>query len=196
MAQFSLLAFGQQQLGLRTGAALLGAMICLSSAAAEGQALKKPSLVTGDDPQRFMLIEVEGEYLRLDRRLGDISTCTKLNDVWRCTPAPDAELAYLSEIERLSAEVTELKARLAAIDSSGLGKDKQNGGSASPLLSQPEGGSPRVEAPRSETQQAPRLSEKDEKELEEVLGITEMAMRRFFGLMRDLQKDFEGSSQP
>lgn len=195
MAQFSLRAFGERQLGLRSGAALLGVMICLSSAAAEGQALKKPSLVTGDDPQRFALIEVEGEYLRLDRRLGDISVCKKLNDVWRCTPAPDAELAYLSEIERLSAEVTELKARLASTGGAGSGAEKQNGGSAAPPLSPPETGAPRVEAPKTETQQAPRLSEKDEKELEEVLGVTEMAMRRFFGLMREFQQDMNGSSR-
>lgn len=188
MARISLLTCQGKRAARAGGLALLLTLASLTAASAEGQALKAPALVTGDDPQRFALIEVEGEYLRLDRRLGDISTCKKLNDVWRCSPAPDAELAYLAEIERLSAEVTELKARLAS-----LGKTPGDGATPVPLTGKPEQDAPKAETPENEP---PRLSEKDEKELEQVLGFTEMAMRRFFGLMREFQQDMDGTARP
>ncbi|WP_439528295.1 hypothetical protein [Pannonibacter sp.] len=191
MARISPLASQGKRVARASGVALLLVLVSLTAVSAEGQALKAPALVTGDDPQRFALVEVEGEYLRLDRRLGDISTCKKLNDVWRCSPAPDAELAYLAEIERLSAEVTELKARLAS-----LGMTPSDGATPMPLTGKPEQDAPKAETPKNEPLRTPRLSEKDEKELEEVLGFTEMAMRRFFGLMREFQQDLDGTARP
>ncbi|NBN78794.1 hypothetical protein GWI72_10995 [Microvirga tunisiensis] len=182
---------GRRGTWLRASALLAAGVAVLTalSTGAGAQSLKKPDLVTGDDPDRFALVQVEGDYLRLDRRLGDISLCEKRNEIWRCAPVPDAERAYLAEIERLSAEVTELKARLASLGP--VAPSTPSPAAPGPAPSAPSDVPPTGLAPQPAPGSGPRLSEKDEQQLEEVLGFTELAMRRFFGLMRDLQQEME-----
>ncbi|SUB00065.1 Uncharacterised protein [Pannonibacter phragmitetus] len=133
-----------------------------------------PSEAPVADPQRYALVKVDGNYLRLDRVAGTIAFCKPVNGVWRCMPSPDAEAAYLGEIDQLRQENAALRQEIAVLkgetDSTTLGR-------------------PSAEAPRGNTRPAPELSQKDEEQLDEMLSFTEQAMRRFFGLMRDLQKE-------
>ena len=126
------------------------------------------------DPRRYALVKVDGSYLRLDRVAGTIAFCKPANGVWRCMPSPDAEAAYLGEIDQLRQENAALRQEIAAL--------KGNSDSGVP-------GRPSSEAPRGNTRPAPELSQKDEEQLDEMLSFTEQAMRRFFGLMRDLQRE-------
>ena len=132
--------------------------------------------VTDGDPDRFSLVEADGDILRVDRQNGTISICRERNQSWRCNPVPLAEEAYLAEINELAAEVDRLTARLEDLDSNG-------GASKKPELSQ--------RPTRPDSGEGSGWTEDDE-ELERVLTFTESAMRRFFGMVRDLQKDFKG----
>jgi hypothetical protein len=126
------------------------------------------------DPRRYALVKVDGSYLRLDRVAGTIAFCKPVNGLWRCLPAPDAEAAYLDEIDQLRQENAALRNEIAS------------------LKAQPDGtatGSLSPETPRGGIRPAPELSPKDEEQLDEMLTFTEQAMRRFFGLMRDLQAE-------
>lgn len=128
------------------------------------------------DPQRYALVKVEGSYLRLDRVAGTIAFCKPVNGLWRCLPAPDAEAAYLDEIDQLRQENAALKNEIAAMK----GEAGGNGGGTGSLSAEP---------PRGGIRPSPELSPKDEEQLDEMLTFTEQAMRRFFGLMRDLQAE-------
>ncbi|WP_434053044.1 MAG: hypothetical protein RDA78_28090 [Roseibium sp.] len=132
--------------------------------------------VTEGDASRFSLVEADGDILRVDRQTGTISICLKQNESWRCNPVPLAEEAYLAEINELAAEVDRLTARLEDLDADG-------GSSKAPDLSQ--------RRPKPDSDGDSPWTE-DEEELERVLTFTESAMRRFFGMVRELQKDFEG----
>lgn len=130
--------------------------------------------VTDGAPDRFSLVETDGDILRVDRQNGTISICQEQNGSWRCNPVPLAEEAYLAEINELAAEVDRLTARLEKLDADG-GSSKSP--APSPKRTQPDSGSDWTD---------------DDEELERVLTFTESAMRRFFGMVRELQKDFEG----
>ncbi|WP_428671550.1 hypothetical protein [Roseibium sp.] len=169
-------------------ATLLGGSAALLIAVSAGAAQDKVSpevtvKVTDGDPDRFSLVAVDGGILRVDRQNGTVTICMEQSDAWRCNPVPLAEDAYLAEINDLAAEVDRLKARLAELESdadgTGLAPETETGRSES----SPGDG----EKPSGK----PRLLDKEEEELEKVLTFTESAMRRFFGMVRELQKEFD-----
>lgn len=144
--------------------------------------------VTGGQPERFSLVVVDGDVLRVDRQTGTVSVCGQKNDAWRCNPVPQAEEAYQLEINELSAEVDRLTARLEE-----LGDDGSQGLQIPPGAAiDPKGQNSGQDAPDAEAPSS-GLTKKDEEELDKVLTFTESAMRRFFGMVRDLQKDLDGS---
>ncbi|ADZ71649.1 hypothetical protein [Polymorphum gilvum] len=134
------------------------------------------------DRNRYSLIAVDGEYLRLDRSTGAVAFCRRVNALWRCMPAPDAEAAYQAEIERLTQEIERLTQEIERLAARVEDLEGQRTEPAPPMPSQREV----PDAAESE------LSQKDEQQLDEILDFTEKAMRRFFGLMKDLQQGFEG----
>jgi len=156
------------------------AMLATAPAAQDKVAPEDAEAATGGEPGRYSLVAVDGEILRVDRQNGTVSICVEQNDAWRCNPVPLAEEAYLAEINELAGEVDRLTARLDSLESGSGETDRQlPPGSA---LDRPG---------KDQDEVSPLLSEEDE-ELEKMLTFTESAMRRFFGMVRDLQKDFEG----
>ncbi|WP_209001130.1 hypothetical protein [Stappia sp. BW2] len=138
--------------------------------------------VTKGQANRFSLVKVDEDILRVDRQNGTVSICKEQSDAWRCNPVPLAEEAYLAEINELAGEVDRLTARLEELEGKGGKSGKQL----------PPGSALDRPAPKpGEGGRSPSATEEDE-ELEKVLTFTESAMRRFFGMVRDLQKDFEG----
>jgi len=143
--------------------------------------------VTEGRPDRYSLVRTEEDILRVDRQNGTVSVCRKRNADWRCRPVPLAEEAYLAEINELAGEVDRLTARLEDLESGDGGKTRPlPPGSA---LDRPEAVKPESDKPSVD--ESSRLDEEAEEELEKVLTFTESAMRRFFGMVRDLKKDFE-----
>ncbi|MGX1498089.1 hypothetical protein ACSSV1_003140 [Labrenzia sp. MBR-25] len=141
--------------------------------------------VTKGQADRFSLVKVDDDILRVDRQNGTVSICKEQSEAWRCNPVPLAEDAYLAEINELAGEVDRLTARLEEVEGNGAKPEKQL----------PPGSALDRPAPKSgENGSSPSTTEEDE-ELEKVLTFTESAMRRFFGMVRDLQKDFEGDTK-
>ena len=146
---------------------------------------------------RYSLAESDGDILRVDRKTGTVSFCRKSGDAWRCMPAPVAEDAYQAdiaqlddEVDRLKAHVLELEARIAALQPE---TDEGEGAVPSPETERAKP-VPRMSEPaepgESTQKPAPNLSEEDEHQLKRMMDFSEKAMRRFFGLMRDLQTEF------
>ncbi|MEP3275099.1 MAG: hypothetical protein ABJN26_12125 [Stappiaceae bacterium] len=120
---------------------------------------------------RFVLSDTGDGWLRLDRSNGRVSLCEETNGRVMCLPVPDAATAYELEIERLlgenaalEARVTELETKLAA-NGPKSGKQQSNGSQKS-------------------------LTESEE-EFDQMMNLTEKAMRRFFGMVRTLQDEFD-----
>lgn len=134
---------------------------------------------------RFSLVRVDGEILRVDRQNGTVSVCSEQNGAWRCNPVPLAEEAYLAEINELAGEVDRLTARLEKTET-GPTEEAPRALPPGSALDRP-GSSGSGKTPGAGS----RMDKEDEEELEKVLTFTESAMRRFFGMVRDLKKDFE-----
>lgn len=162
----------------RVIALLLGGVLLAQTAVAQEEAL---------DQDRYGIEKTDEGYLRIDRESGHVSLCQKANGAWRCAPVPDAQLALedeidelRNEIERLSARNNELEAKILAISRaadealSGISQDDVK---------------PKTGAPSDS------LTQSDEEQIDRALDFTEKAMRRFFGLMKDLRDEFEDSNQ-
>ncbi|MET1414247.1 hypothetical protein ABVF61_18380 [Roseibium sp. HPY-6] len=160
------------------------ATVLMSAVTAQAQSdisSEATEAVSEGQPKRFSLVAVDGDILRVDRQNGTIAICRERNGSWRCNPVPLAEEAYLAEINELAAEVDRLTAKLEQLDNVEGGKKPTSPGSA---LKQPGDDS-------GSGDQSSKWAEEDE-ELERMLTFTESAMRRFFGMVRELQRDFEG----
>ncbi|WP_298959254.1 hypothetical protein [uncultured Roseibium sp.] len=163
--------------------AIVAAMIFATSVGAESRVSPEDiEAVTGGAADRYSLVAVDDDILRVDRQNGTVSVCKEQSASWRCNPVPLAEDAYLAEINDLAEEVDRLTARLQELE------DGAGDGAIVPPGKAPEKADPETGS-ENETS---RLNEKDEKELEQMMTFTESAMRRFFGMVRELQRDFEG----
>lgn len=67
-----------------------------------------------DDAGRYTMTPTPEGALRLDRRTGVVSHCEKQGGAFRCSVVPDERHALQDEIDRLSRENAELRARLEA----------------------------------------------------------------------------------
>jgi hypothetical protein len=153
--------------------------------------------------QRYGLVEANGDILRIDREAGSVSFCRKINEAWRCMPAPLAEQAYQEEIADLSKEIDRLNARIRDLEVAAADQPEgtapqagaENGelpqiGEDKPAEGQTaEGKTP----PADKDKSASRLSDEDEQQLERMMQFSEKAMRRFFGLMKDLQTEMDSN---
>lgn len=150
--------------------------------------------------KRYGLVESNGDILRIDREAGSVSFCRKINDAWRCMPAPLAEEAYQEEIADLSKEIDRLNARIRDLEATasaqpeGVAPEAGTENGEPPQTAEnkpPEGQTAEEKTPQVDKDKSPsRLSDKDEQQLERMMQFSEKAMRRFFGLMKDLQTEF------
>ncbi|MEP0233935.1 hypothetical protein [Roseibium sp.] len=185
--------------GLIALAGMTFASPLLTNAHAEEQAAIEPESDVDQkadlaQQQRYALVPSGDDILRIDREAGSVSFCRKANDIWRCVPAPLAEEAYLAEIASLADEVDQLKARLHELEADatntplGLEQPGSGEGAASPGI---KGEAPAAGNADREMGEDTPLSEEDEAQLEQMLNFSEKAMRRFFGLMKDLRDELE-----
>ncbi|MHC5654397.1 hypothetical protein [Stappia sp.] len=137
-----------------------------------------PALAQQDRPQvdkdRYVLAPAGDIFLRLDRNSGRVAECSRHNESWRCVAVPDAQKAMEAEIARLGDQVAALKAETDRLRAQ-LGEDQKE----DPYADKPDG-------------PGPQFTPREEKELDEALDFTEKAMRRFFGMMKTLKKEYDG----
>jgi hypothetical protein len=73
---------------------------------------------------RFQIEKSGDNYIRLDRKSGAISTCTLAGSTLDCRASADERAALQTEIDRLSAEVEQLKAAGPdTVSGTGISKD-------------------------------------------------------------------------
>jgi hypothetical protein len=136
-----------------------------------------------DRPQverdRYVLAPAGDIFLRLDRETGRVAECSKVNATWRCVAVPDAQLALEAEIERLGDQSAALRAENDELRRrAGIARPGESVPKTDALPNEDEGGEP-------------TFSPEEEKELGRALDFTEKAMRRFFGMMKTLRKEYD-----
>ena len=66
------------------------------------------------EDSRFTFHRIDGGYLRLDGRSGQVSKCARQPTGWQCQAVPDERAALEAEIARLQADNVTLKKELLA----------------------------------------------------------------------------------
>jgi hypothetical protein len=119
----------------------------------------------GED-SRFSFFHVDGGYLRLDGRSGQVSLCMRRQAGWLCQAAPEERAALEAEIARLQTQNAALKKAL-------LGHD----------LPLPAGVSPDVPAAGQGSPAAPG------REGHQIMSVIETVWRRLVAMIVSVQRD-------
>ena len=77
-------------------------LLAPAAVAQDSVAPETADAVTKGQADRFSLVRVDEDILRVDRQNGTVSICKEQSDAWRCNPVPLAEDAYLAEINELA----------------------------------------------------------------------------------------------
>lgn len=118
-------------------------------------------------PDRYSVNEQDGGIVRVDKATGQVSFCDVKKSNVICRLGADERDAYEVELERLGERIAVLEKQVEQ--------------------------SP-VQTKRPE-KSVPGIARKDsqfDKELDKAMDFAESAMRRFFGMVHRLKKDFEG----
>ena len=100
------------------------ALVVLALAMLPMSALAQSTTSSDADPDRFQIDRRGDMIIRLDRRSGAISTCTEMDGTLDCRASADERAALQDEIDRLAAEVDDLKSQLAGTPREGTGFSK------------------------------------------------------------------------
>jgi len=110
----------------------------------------------------YSLQPAVGDYLKIDRRTGDVSHCAVRGGAWSCQLIAEDRKAYEERIAELEAENDRLSKRIAALEAEG------------------------------KNARAPLLDENDERRLQEFLDLGDRMFRHFFDLVERLRQRDEG----
>ena len=110
----------------------------------------------------YSLQPAVGDYLKIDRRTGDVSHCAARDGAWSCQLIAEDRKAYEERIAELEAENDRLSKRLAALE-------QQNN-----------------------NERAPLLDKDDERRVQEFLDLGDRMFRHFFDLVERLRQRDEG----
>ncbi|GJM03636.1 MAG: hypothetical protein DHS20C08_21370 [Rhodomicrobium sp.] len=133
--------------------------------------------VSAHETGRYTLLETKEGVLRLDKRNGNLDTCSKNQDKWECKPIDSGNEAYKPPSEEMDAESGDtisalrlknlkLKQRIADLEA------KQTPGDLS----------------EDETQKK-ALKLPSEEEVDEAISYMEKMIRKFRGAMKRLHKE-------
>lgn len=125
------------------------------------------------DTNRFSWVETDDGLMRLDQETGTISLCARSVDGWRCAPVVDEVQPEQARIAELEAEIGALRAEVARLEAdAGVAGTSGN-----------------------TTGQANGLVLPDEEEVDEAFKFLEGTLKRFKGLMEQLE-DPKGEGTP
>ena len=153
---------------------MLLTVLVLTPAGLAGWAQNAP--VQGDD-SRYTFHQVDGGYLRLDGRTGQVSICTPRAAGWACQTVADERTALEAEIARLQAENIALKKELLAHN-----------------LALPDTVKPGE--PTLKPEEPSRLQLPTDAEFNQMMAFVEKVWRRLVDMVGTLQKDTQRQSQP
>ena len=124
------------------------------------------------DDSRYTVKQVDGGYLRLDGRTGQVSICTPQAAGWACQAVADDRTALEAEIARLQAEIVALKRELLAHN-----------------LALP--GTVKPGEPTVKPEEPSRLQLPTDAEFNKMMAFVEKVWRRLVDMVGTLQKDMQ-----
>lgn len=124
--------------------------------------------------ERYQLEKVQDGTLRLDRKTGEVSYCRKIGSSVVCTMAADERGVLLRAAEELEQRVEELEKRLAAVEADVASQKNQKDVMDEEIM--------------ADDQPAADLKG-DENEMDKALRVTETVMRRFIGMIKELNTE-------
>lgn len=137
--------------------------VILAALVASGTLLSVSALAAEEAPDDgYSLQPAVGEYLKIDRRTGDVSLCAARAGAWSCQLIADDRKAYEERIAELEAENGRLGKRMAELEA------------------------------QIHREQAPLLDQEDERRLQEFFELGDRMFRHFFGLVDRLRERDEG----
>ncbi len=153
------------------------------------------------DNGRYTMSPTPDGVIRLDTRMGSISTCrNEAGTGWSCYAVPDERAAMDAEIGRLQAENERLKAQLASRDQTVTGKidDALPKDQALPKSDQLQKAEPKPAAPKPSEPKSADGSRKIEiplpsdQDMDRMMSFAEQAWRRLLDMANRVQKDMSG----
>lgn len=118
-------------------------------------------------PERFSINEQDGGVVRVDKTSGQVSFCDVKKSNVICRLGADERDAYEVELERLNERIAVLEKRV-------------------------EHSPAQTKRPKQEVPGIARKDSQFDKEFDKAMDFAESTMRRFFGMVQNLKKDFEG----
>ena len=133
-----------------------------------GAVVLAQSRQTGEvSDERYSVNEQDGGIVRVDKISGQVSFCDVKKSNVICRLGADERDAYEDELERLGERIAMLEKRVEQ----------------SPA---------KIDRPKKIVPGIRRTESEFDKELDRAMDFAESAMRRFFGMVHNLKKDFDG----
>ena len=117
---------------------------------------------------RFTFNQTDQGYVRLDSKTGEISVCTLQSGNLVCKLGADERAAYVDALDEMKREINRLQDRLAKLESRNNNENDRTGELESD----------------DDTDLPP--------EFDTAMEFAQEAMRRFFSVIEDLKKEYEG----
>jgi hypothetical protein len=151
------------------------------------QSQVQPSPPQDSDNPRFAFHRVEGGFVRLDMRTGELASCTPKGAEWNCVPGRDERSGLEREISRLQRDNATLKNALLE-----HGVPLPEGMAPNPLGGRWGGDEPVLRPPQTvpPTASAPPGAPQDD-EIDRIMTVVEKGWRRLVEMVTNLQRDLQ-----
>ncbi len=168
----------------RLGAIAVAAAVIVAGAAAATTPIYGQEAMPDRDDGRFELHRVDGGYLRLDLRTGEVALCAQRATGWTCTMAPEERTAMGDEIARLQRENAGLKSALLK-----RGLPLPDGMAES--STRPPAGSVAPDPPKAIE---PSLRLPESADLDRAIALMDKLWRRLVEMVASFQRDIQKKS--
>jgi len=152
------------------------------------QSQAPPSPPQDADNRRYAFHRIEGGFVRLDLRTGELASCTPRGTDWNCVPGREERAALDREIARLQRDNAVLKNALLERGvplPEGMAPNPPTVGTARPSVDEPIPRPPQTVPPTA----AATVPQDDE--IDRVMTAVEKGWRRLVEMVTNLQRDLQ-----
>jgi DnaJ-domain-containing protein 1 len=133
-------------------------------------ALSPGALANDGTKGRYTLTPADGAFVRLDTQTGEVAICKRQAEQWACDTVAEDRRALQQEIDRLSAENSELKSAVRRLEE---------------MVGLPDGEKPKTEK-RAETE-LPKFRLPSEQDIDQAVGYVQRMMKKLKEKLRELE---------